>query len=109
MHCPLMTVDLNHPAFQRGGVYIIWLGGSAPVVVTVGQADPIGDKLREHRADQRIYSHAATGKRLFVTWAEVDGIQRNGVMQYLANILSPTEHQALDDDDSIPIRVNLPW
>ena len=96
-----MNVDLSHPHFNNmEGVYIIWQGNGP--VVRVGQG-VIKDRLFAHRNDRAITAHQS----LFVTWAPVSSLYRDGVERYLANILRPSVGDAFPN--AIPTPVSLPW
>lgn len=86
------------------GVYMIWHGGPMPRIVRVGQGD-VSDRLAKHRGDPKITKYRQRG--LFVTWAAVPAMQRNGVERYLAE----TWHPLVGDlfPNSIPISVNSPF
>lgn len=86
------------------GVYIIWHGGHEPTVVTVGQG-VIGDRLVAHRLDPHILHYHRHG--LFVTWAQLPADQRNGVVKYLVQVLTPRNECAVPNCEQIG--VNLPW
>lgn len=103
--CSLQHVDLDHRAFDMGGVYIIWHGGVNAHTVYVGQGHPVRDRIRQHRASPAILAHSATG--LFLTWAGVPLGQRAGVERYLADKLTPLVGGAWPQ--VAPISVNLPW
>lgn len=98
---PFMTVDLAHGHFNSmEGVYIVWQK-SGPVI-RVGQGI-IRDRLATHRSDKAITAYSS----LYVTWAPVDALYRDGVERYLANILKPVIGDAFPT--VIPIPVSLPW
>ena len=103
--CPLLSVNLGHPFFNRlSGVYIIWHGGSAPRVVYVGMGD-VAARLQSHRSDPWVNKYIAQG--LWVTWATVAPSDQPGVERYLAELLEPLEGQKWSA--AAPIKVNLPW
>ena len=103
--CPFLTVNLAHLHFNgRGGVYVIWHGGTNPRTVYVGQGN-IRDRLTSHRNDPDILQYARHG--LFVTWAEVDVQYRSGIERYLADSLTPlqgAQHPLVE-----PVPVTFPW
>lgn len=103
--CPLLTVNLDHGAFDVSGVYITWHGGTNAHTIYVGQGDPVRERIRAHRADPKILAYKVKG--LYVTWATVAAAQRNGVERYLADKLSPLVGGAWPQ--ATPIAVNLPW
>jgi len=103
--CPLNSVNLDHNHFDTmEGVYIIWHGGNNAATVRVGQGF-IRDRLREHRIDPAIQAYKDF--TLYVTWASVSALQRDGVERYLGNVLNPKVGSRFPD--VIPIEVNLPW
>jgi hypothetical protein len=88
------------------GVYIIWHAGNPGRVVYVGQASDIASRLSVHRANAEICGHRAKGT-LYVTWAAVAAVDRDGVERYLADMWNPLvgdAHPAVT-----PIAVNSPW
>ena len=96
-----MYVDLSHSHFNNmEGVYIIWQGNGP--VIRVGQGI-IRDRLATHRNDKVITTHPP----LYVTWAPIEALYRDGVERYLANILRPVVGDAFPN--VIPIPVSLPW
>jgi hypothetical protein len=98
---PFSTVDLSHPHFNNmEGVYIIWQGNGP--VVRVGQG-VIRDRLAAHRRDTAIMAYP----NLYVTWAPVSAIYRDGVERHLANTLKPRVGDAFPNAN--PIQVLLPW
>jgi hypothetical protein len=104
--CPLSTVDLTSPHFNKmDGVYIIWHGGSAPAAVYVGQGN-VRERLKAHRTEPEIQQYAPLG--LFVTWASVPQEQRGGVERFLAESPYKPKVVAAWSSDP-PIEVNLPW
>ncbi len=103
--CNFLTLKLDHPLFSGlEGVYVIWHGGPSPATVYVGQGI-IAERLRAHRTDSRILKHAVNG--LFVTWAPVDALSRDGVERFLAEKLVPKEVSRTPE--ASPINVNIPW
>ena len=103
--CPLNTVNLEHSHFDnKWGVYIIWHAGSNAATVRVGQGF-IRDRLRAHRIDPEIQRYKDL--TLYVTWASVAEVQRDGVERYLAEVLNPKIGTRFPD--VLPIEVNLPW
>lgn len=103
--CKLDTVNLSHAHFDSmEGVYVIWHGGANAATVRVGQG-VIRDRLTSHRTDPEIQAFASLG--LFVTWASVQAIQRDGVEVFLANRLKPKVGQRFLS--VAEISVNLPW
>jgi hypothetical protein len=103
--CPFLTVNLDHSVFQAlEGVYIIWHGGQTPWTVAIGYG-PIATKLKNQRLNKDILGYSNLG--LFVTWARVDPLSRDGVARFLSDRLRPkVETIPLIN---APIQVNLPW
>lgn len=96
-----MNVDLSHAHFNNmEGVYIIWQGNGP--VVRVGQGI-IRDRLAAHRRDSAITAH----QNLYVTWAPISSVYRDGVERHLANTLKPRVGDAFPNVN--PIQVVLPW
>ena len=105
--CKLRTVDLSHSHFDnRGGIYVIWHGGLAPATVYVGQASSFRDRLGHHRRDPAIQSYQHYD--LYVTWASVDPMYRNGIERYVGEALNPIIGKNFPTATEA-IRVNLPW
>lgn len=103
--CPLSTVNLSHLHFDKmEGVYVIWHGGSNAATVRVGQGI-IKDRLAAHRADPAIQAFSQFS--LFVTWASIPQIYRDGVEAFLANKLNPKVGERFPKVQ--PIEINLPW
>lgn len=103
--CPFLTVNLDHSHFQSlEGVYVIWHGGQTPWTVYVGQG-AIADRLRAHRENSDILQYSHLG--LFVTWAPVDRLSRDGVERFLAEKLQPRAGERTPA--ATPVSVNLPW
>ena len=105
--CKLNFVDLSHPHFEgRHGIYIIWHGGKEAAVVFIGHGN-IRKEIELCRNDSMIQKFKDRG--LFVTWATVQEIDRDGIMGYLIDKWSPK----IRDSDNIPkassIPVNSPW
>jgi hypothetical protein len=103
--CLLNRVNLSHQAFDANGVYMIWHGGDPSLVVYVGQGAPIRNRLSAHRDDPSIQAYAPSG--LYVTWASVPALQRDGVEIYLANRYHPLVGDR--HPDATPTTVNSPW
>ena len=103
--CNLHTVDLNHSHFNNlEGVYIIWHGGSNPKTVYVGQGN-IRERLTQHRSNAQIQLYSGLG--LFVTWASVSSLHRDGVERFLADNLHPLVGHVYPT--AMPIQVIIPW
>jgi len=112
--CKLNSVDLQHGHLNGvEGVYVIWHYPSQdllrpsslgePRVVYVGQGN-IRERLSAHRSDDRIQSVGSC--TLYVTWAEVDAVKRDGVEAYLGDKLRPSDGEKFPD--ATPIPVNSP-
>lgn len=95
---------LDLTTVTQEGVYIIWHGGVNARVVRVGQGD-IAARLKEHRVDAEVlrYKHLV----LYVTWASVPEIHRDGVESFLAYTYHPLV--GLRFPDAILETVNLPF
>ena len=100
--CSLERVDLN--TVEEHGVYIIWHGGNPPSAVRVGQGD-VAERLAKHRLDPSITKHGLVGE-LFVTWASLPAIHRDGVERFLFDKYRPLEGDRAPL--AAPIAVNLP-
>jgi len=99
--CSFLGVNLADMHFNGlQGIYIIWQGGGS--VVKMGQG-VIKDRIRAHRSDPEI----TIFPKLYVTWAHVSNVSRNGIERYLGNTLNPNVGDKFPD--APPIRVNLPW
>lgn len=103
--CSFEMVDLAHGAFDAGGVYLIWHGGTEPRVLYVGQASQLRDRLATHRSDDRILAYRSFG--LYVTWTGLGAVERDGVEVYLANRYMPLVGDRHPDVPPTP--VNSPW
>ena len=100
-HYHFQNVDLSHSHFNdMEGVYIIWQGNGP--IVRVGQGI-VKNRIASHRNDREVTAYG----NLYVTWAKVPAVYRDGVERYLANRLNPRVGDAFPDVD--PIAVNLPW
>lgn len=100
--CNLEKVNLEGIG-NVSGVYCIWHGGSNSRWVRVGQGD-IRERLSSHRRDMDILAYSKYG--LFVTWAQVDISQRDGIEAYLSIECNPIVGERFPDRKPIP--VNLP-
>lgn len=99
--CSFTAVNLAHPFFDgKEGVYIIWQGRGP--VIRIGQG-VIRDRLNVHRSDSAITAY----KNLYVTWAVVSTLQRDGVERYLTERLNPVVGER-HPITVTPIVVNLP-
>jgi hypothetical protein len=98
--CGLKNLNIDHEVFNDlNGVYIIW---SVKVVIRIGSGI-IRNRLKEHRESPEITAFP----NLFVTWANVNGNQMEGVEKYLSDRLNPKVGERFPD--RTPIEVNLPW
>lgn len=103
--CNFLALNLAHPHFNNlEGVYLIWHGGTNSWVVRVGQGN-IRDRLNAHRQDTEILKYKDLG--LYVTWAEVSSMQRDGIERYLGEKWNPKVGTKFPD--ASPIQVNSPW
>lgn len=100
--CGLNTVNLSSIDINLEGVYIIWYWGD-PTTVYVGQGN-IRERITAHRNDPAIQN--STNNTLYVTWASVPKVDRDGVEAYLAETLNPIVGEKYPN--AIPIHVNLP-
>ncbi len=99
--CSFAAVNLEHPAFNKEGVYIVWQKGGRIIKVGRGQ---LKNKITEERQNALINIKPG----LLVTWAAVESKDRTGVVKYLIDILKP-EFIDVTGDTSLPVAVNLPW
>ena len=103
--CDFFNLNLNHPHFDNlEGIYIIWHGAPNPAVVYIGQGS-IRNRILAHRTENSISRYKANG--LFVTWAPLNAIYRDGVERYLAEKWHPLVGDA--HPSTAPITVNGPW
>jgi len=103
--CNFFNLNLNHSHFDGlEGIYIIWHGAPNPAVVYVGQGN-IRDRVTAHRNEQSILAYRQYG--LYVTWAQVPIIYRNGVERFLADKWIPLVGS--NHPQAIPVPVNQPW
>lgn len=103
--CKLDSVNLQHSHFNHlQGVYMIWHGGPNPAVVYVGQGS-INERLAQHRTDTRIQAYSSFS--LYVTWADVAEVYRDGVEAYLADYWKPKVGSLHPTAEHIT--VNSPW
>ena len=59
-----------------------------PATIRIGQGE-IRARVEEHRRDPAIRVHQTEEGRLFVTWASVPAVHRNGVERFLVNYYKP--------------------
>lgn len=101
----LTDVNLVDPHFiDLEGVYIIWYEGTNRIVVRVGQGE-IKERISDHQTDPRIMTYKSHG--LYVTWAMVLPLYRNGIERYLFEKLKPIVGFRYPNVPAI--QVNLPW
>lgn len=102
--CNFFELDLNHSHFNDlEGVYIIWHGAPAAVVY-VGQGE-IRERIAAHRVESEITQYKTHG--LYVTWAPVLEIYRDGVERYLVDEWYPLV--GANHPQVMPVKVNSPW
>ena len=108
MWCPLYRLDLDKIELVSG-VYIIWYFNSnnqnRPITIYVGQGN-IADRLNSHREDPDIRYLKSSGLDLCVSWCAVHERNRDGVENYLGEVLSPLVGERYPNVS--PIEVNLP-
>lgn len=98
--CSFSRVDLTDPHFNgMEGVYVIWRSDGK--AVRVGQG-VIKERIAAHRGDPQITQH----NPVYVAWARVPAVSRDGVERFLANRLQPLEGSIFPL--ATPIQVNLP-
>lgn len=103
--CNLFKLDLNHKYLEdMWGVFIIWTGEEEARVLKVGAGD-IQKELITIKRDIAIKAFSNHG--LYVSWAEVSSLKRNGIQAYLFNKLNPIMQDRVSK--TIPISINLPW
>ncbi|MDD5629237.1 MAG: hypothetical protein PHU21_09245, partial [Elusimicrobia bacterium] len=102
----LFALDAEDPQFKGlEGVYVLWHGGSQPGMVRVGQGE-IKDRIGFLRNDPAVLKFREHG--LFLTWAKVDRLQREGVERFLNERLQPKLNANGPVPKSPAIAVNLP-
>lgn len=98
--------DLILPSVRTDGVYVIYvIEHQTPQVIYVGQG-VVADRLAVHRTNQTI---RATNVRstVYVTFASVPTVTRNGVERFLADRLRPMLGDA--HPTALPVAVSLPF
>ena len=101
----LNDLDLNSGYFNNiAGVYVIRCAGNNQPTLKVGQG-VIRNRLRVHCQDRAIQNFNHLG--LYVTWASIWELFRDGVETFLAQQLRPLLGERYPD--VFPIAVNLPW
>jgi hypothetical protein len=100
---PFETFNLSN--VTDSGVYVIWHAGQPARTVKVGQGN-IKSRLQAHRIDSPITRYRNFGP-LYVTWASVPALQRDGVERYLGNLLNPLIADRFPD--VLPVAVNSPF
>lgn len=102
--CDLTKLDLEHKYLQGfDGVFILWSGSNPKSVIKIGEGN-VPKEFSELKKDLAVMAFSHLG--LFVTWAEVPGSKREGVINFLAGELKP---KFKVDSKSKPVKVNLPW
>lgn len=105
--CRLLNINLDHPHFDGlEGIYIIWHGQPNPAVVYIGQGN-IRERLIQHRQDPSILAFKDKDLELYVTWAKVDFVYRDGIERFLADTWKPKVGE--NYPTVAPIQVNPPW
>lgn len=103
-----LVLALDYWKNKKEGIYIIWrketnVGDENDrKIVYVGQGD-LKVRLGVHLDDEVQYY---ADDELFVTWAEVDPDDQNGIENFLADLLNPLVGDEWPTDT--PIEVNLP-
>ena len=70
------------------GVYIIWLGGRWPEWLLIERTDDLAMTFKELQSNGDILRYEREG-RLYVTWAEIRPEFRDGVVQFLNQVIPP--------------------
>ena len=70
------------------GVYIIWLGGRWPEWLFIERTEDFAMSFKELQSNQDILRYEREG-RLYVTWAEIRPEFRDGVVQFLNQVIPP--------------------
>ncbi|WNK00665.1 hypothetical protein L2D14_04400 [Thalassospiraceae bacterium LMO-JJ14] len=71
-----------------GGVFVIWHSGVKPQWVYVGASDDLAQAINAASDDGDIMSYEVNGG-LFVSWAPILKLRRNGVMRFLIEAMQP--------------------
>ena len=106
--CRLYRLNLDKVGSVTG-VYIIWYFNSEnqnrPITIYVGQGN-IVDRLKSHREDSDIQLLKDNGFDLNVSWCAVPKRHRDGVENYLGELLSPVVGERYPNVS--PTAINLP-
>ncbi len=93
---------------DAGGIFVIWLGGRWPEWLFIGRSDDLEISLGDLQSNRDILRYSREG-HLYVTWAEIREEFRDGVVQYLNQIIPPTlPNPNPPDEDEPPIAVFPP-
>lgn len=104
--CKLYGLDLEDEHFQfMAGVYIIWKDAAGREILRVGQGN-IQERLYNHQWEDDIM--AEDRQHIYVTWAGLDAVNRDGVLRFLLDVLKPKITDAKQPFER-PVVVNLPW
>ncbi|MBT3306991.1 MAG: hypothetical protein HN377_10975 [Alphaproteobacteria bacterium] len=98
----------DHGLPGAAGVYVIWLGGRWPEWLFIGRTDDLSVSFEELQSNRDILRYDREGP-LFVTWAEIRPEFRDGVVQYLNQVIPPViPNPNPPDEDEPPIAVFPP-
>lgn len=104
--CCLSELDLAHSHFEdMSGVYVIWYEDESPLCLRVGRGF-IRNCLIQELHDEDILVHRQK-QELFVTWARVGSMFREGVTKYIGEALNQKLSSTVSNAE--PIEVNFPW
>ncbi|MSO88620.1 MAG: hypothetical protein EXQ89_01360 [Rhodospirillaceae bacterium] len=101
--------DIDPPADmpEGGGVYVIWHGGVKPQWIVVGHNRNLRDHVEKIKKDQEVRSYEVNGG-VFVTWSPIIENHRDGVVNYLIQVLKPVKSSVTRDANAKPIAVYIP-
>lgn len=105
----LRFFDVDLSSIRTDGVYVIYQPGSAltpPRTIYVGQG-VVADRLGQHRTNQTMKALDTRTPRLYVAFAAVSVMNRDGVEAWLADRLQPMLGDA--HPTAMPVAVNLPF
>lgn len=103
--CDLYKLDLsNEYVKQIEGIFVIWTGDLPKKVLRIGSGN-ISRELTSLKRELQFQAFKHHG--LFVSWADVSALQRNGAIVYLIEELMPTLQK--EQPTGIPFKINLPW